>query len=105
MRFPFGDIALGVARLHEAVVIALVPALLAAELLVTISSDDPAYFGGYVDDNLTAIEAEFALDPHQMATLARNSFRASFLPEAEKRRQIAAVDEHLEGLLRLISGA
>jgi adenosine deaminase len=81
------------------------PAMLAAGLLVTISSDDPAYFGGYVDDNLTAIEAEFALDPHQMATLARNSFRASFLPEAEKRRQIAAVDEHLEGLLRLISGA
>ena len=81
------------------------PAMLAAGLLVTISSDDPAYFGGYVDDNLTAIETEFALDPHQMATLARNSFRASFLPEAEKRRQIAAVDEHLEGLLRLISGA
>jgi adenosine deaminase len=81
------------------------PAMLAAGLLVTISSDDPAYFGGYVDDNLTAIETEFALDPHQMAALARNSFRASFLPEAEKRRQIAAVDEHLEGLLRLISGA
>jgi adenosine deaminase len=81
------------------------PAMLAAGLLVTISSDDPAYFGGYVDDNLTAIETEFALDPQQMATLARNSFRASFLPEAEKRRQIAAVDEHLEGLLRLISGA
>ena len=57
------------------------------------------------DENLTAIETEFALDPHQMATLARNSFRASFLPEAAKRRQIAAVDEHLEGLLRLISGA
>jgi len=38
-----------------------------------------------------------------MATLARNSFRAAFLPEAEKRRHIAAVDEHLEGLLRLTS--
>ncbi|WEO77618.1 adenosine deaminase [Cryobacterium sp. SO2] len=79
------------------------PALLAAGLLVTISSDDPAYFGGYVDDNLAAVEHEFGLDPHEMATLARNSFRASFLPEAEKRRHLAAVDEHLEGLLRLIS--
>ncbi|MGY4859058.1 adenosine deaminase [Cryobacterium sp. AP23] len=81
------------------------PAMLAAGLLVTISSDDPAYFGGYVDDNLAAVEREFGLDPHQMATLARNSFLASFLPEAEKRRYVAAVDEHLEGLLGLISGA
>ena len=81
------------------------PAMLAAGLLVTISSDDPAYFGGYVDDNLTAVQREFDLDHQQMATLARNSFRAAFLPEAEKRRRIAAVDEHLEGLLRLTSGA
>ncbi|ANP71124.1 adenosine deaminase [Cryobacterium arcticum] len=81
------------------------PAMLAEGLLVTISSDDPAYFGGYVDDNLNAVQNEFALSPLQMATLARNSFRASFLPEAEKLRQIAAVDEHLEGLLRLTSGA
>ena len=81
------------------------PAMLAAGLLVTVSSDDPAYFGGYVDDNLAAIEREFSFDPHQMASLARNSFRASFLPEAEKRRFIATVDEHLEGLLRLTSGA
>jgi adenosine deaminase len=79
------------------------PAMLAAGLLVTISSDDPAYFGGYVDDNLTAVQREFDLDPQQMATLARNSFLASFLPDAEKRRHLAAVDEHLEGLLRLTS--
>jgi adenosine deaminase len=81
------------------------PAMLAAGLLVTISSDDPAYFGGYVDDNLAAVQREFMLDAHQMATLARNSFRAAFLPETEKRRYITAVDEHLEGLRRLTSGA
>ena len=81
------------------------PAMLAVGLLVTVNSDDPAYFGGYVDDNLTAVQSEFGLSPQQMATLARNSFRASFLPEAEKLRHIAAVDEHLEGLLRLTSGA
>nr|RZI36036.1 Adenine deaminase [Cryobacterium sp. SO1] len=81
------------------------PAMLAAGLLVTISSDDPAYFGGYVDDNLDALQNEFGLDHAQMATLARNSFRAAFLPEAEKRRHIEAVEEHLEGLLRLTSGA
>lgn len=81
------------------------PAMLAAGLVVTINSDDPAYFGGYLDDNLAAVEREFGLDPRQMATLARNSFLASFLPEAEKRRYVAAVDEHLEGLLGLISKA
>jgi adenosine deaminase len=79
------------------------PRMLAAGLLVTISSDDPAYFGGYVDDNLAAVQTQFGLDPEQMAALARNSFTASFLPEAEKRRYIATVDEHLEGLLRLLS--
>lgn len=79
------------------------PTMLSAGLLVTISSDDPAYFGGYVDDNLTAVQREFGLSPQQMATLARNSFLASFLPDAEKRRHLAAVDEHLEGLLRLTS--
>jgi adenosine deaminase len=81
------------------------PAMLAAGLLVTISSDDPAYFGGYVDDNLGAVQREFDLSPQQMATLARNSFHASFLPEAEKRRYVAVVDEHLEAVLGLISGA
>ena len=81
------------------------PAMLAAGLLVTVNSDDPAYFGGYVDDNLTAVQHEFGLDHHQMAKLARNSFLASYLPEDEKRRHLAAVDEHLEGLLRLTSGA
>jgi adenosine deaminase len=81
------------------------PAMLAADLLVTIGSDDPAYFGGYIDDNLSAVQREFGLDPRQLATLARNSFRASFLSEAEKLRHISAVDEHLDRLLGLISGA
>lgn len=79
------------------------PALLDAGLLVTVNSDDPAYFGGYVDDNLDAVQTEFSLTHEQMATLARNSFQASFLPDHEKRRHIAAVDEHLRGLLRLTS--
>jgi len=38
-----------------------------------------------------------------MAQLARNSFQAAFLPDAEKRRYITAVDEHLEEVLRLLS--
>ena len=81
------------------------PALLDAELLVTISSDDPAYFGGYVDDNLEAIRRQFNLDLDQMATLARNSFTASFLPDDEKLAHLAEVNEHLERMRRLTSGA
>jgi adenosine deaminase len=81
------------------------PALLAAGLLVTVSSDDPAYFGGYIDDNLDAVQREFGLTAEQMAALARNSFEAAFLTDAEKRRYIMAVDEHLEEVLRLLSGA
>ena len=65
------------------------PAMLDAGLLVTVNSDDPAYFGGYLDDNLTAVSAEFGLSPAQIDTLARNSIEASFLPAAEKARLLA----------------
>jgi adenosine deaminase len=99
---PFSNVAL---RATESLTVHPLPAMLAAGLVVTVNSDDPAYFGGYVDDNLAAIQQEFGLDASQLATLARNSFSASFLSEAEKHRHIAAVDEHLEGVLGLTSGA
>ena len=50
-----------------------------AGLLVTINSDDPAYFGGYLDDNLRALTSTFALTPDVCHELALNSVRASFL--------------------------
>ena len=65
------------------------PEMLEAGLLVTVNSDDPAYFGGYLDDNLTAVSAAFGLSPGQIDTLARNSIEASFLPAAEKARLLA----------------
>lgn len=60
--------------------------MLDAGLLVTINSDDPAYFGGYVGDNFAAVEASLGLDDHALRTLARNSFRAAFLDGEEERR-------------------
>ncbi|WP_037645292.1 adenosine deaminase [Streptomyces hygroscopicus] len=57
------------------------PAMLDAGLLVTVNSDDPAYFGGYVGDNYTAVRDALGLDAATLRTLARNSFEAAFLDE------------------------
>jgi adenosine deaminase len=75
----------------------MLPGMLDAGLLATVNSDDPAYFGGYVDDNLAAVQQEFGFRDEQLARLARNSFDASFAPEADKRRWKAEVDSWLAG--------
>ena len=59
--------------------------LLERGLLVTVNSDDPAYFGGYVADNFGASAMALDLSREQLLLLARNSFVASFLPDAQKR--------------------
>ena len=67
------------------------PALLAAGLCVTINSDDPAYFGGYINVNFVQTFAATGLGPEQALQLARNSIEASFAPEADKARWIAQI--------------
>jgi adenosine deaminase len=67
--------------------------LLAAGLRVTINSDDPAYFGGYVNENYRATQRALGLSAGDVRRLAKESFLASFLPEAEKLRHCRAVDE------------
>ncbi len=62
-------------------------------LLVTVNSDDPAYFGGYVGNNFEASATALGLSREQLITLARNSFIASFLSDEEKRTYLAAVDQ------------
>jgi adenine deaminase len=64
-------------------------------LRVTINSDDPAYFGGYVNDNYRAAAAGRGLSRDDLATLARNSFEGSFLTDAEKAAQIDRLDRYL----------
>jgi adenine deaminase len=66
-------------------------------LLVTINSDDPAYFGGYVGDNYVGTAEALGLTLGDMFRVARNSFSASFLPEADKRRHLEAVDAYAAG--------
>uniref|UniRef100_UPI00064B83B6 adenosine deaminase n=1 Tax=Nocardiopsis sp. RV163 TaxID=1661388 RepID=UPI00064B83B6 len=68
------------------------PALMEAGLLVTVNSDDPSYFGGYVHDNYQALHTHLGLGAEQLRRLARNSFTASFLPPERKAQLIAEVD-------------
>ena len=77
------------------------PALLDAGLCATINSDDPAYFGGYVNDNfVAAFEALPQLDARHAYTLARNSFEASFAPAADKARW----QRELDGVFTRLAG-
>jgi adenine deaminase len=64
--------------------------MLQAGLMATINSDDPAYFGGYMNENLAAL----SLGREEMMTLARNGFRAAFLDEATKQRHLKALDAY-----------
>jgi adenosine deaminase len=66
--------------------------LLDRGLLVTVNSDDPAYFGGYVGDNFQASAAALRLGRDLLLTLARNSFVASFLQEEQRRAYLAELD-------------
>ncbi|NGM88764.1 adenosine deaminase [Parapusillimonas sp. SGNA-6] len=63
--------------------------MLRAGVLVTINSDDPAYFGGYIGDNYLACARDLNLSRADLAQLARNSIQASFLPDAQKQRLLA----------------
>ena len=64
-------------------------------LLVTINSDDPAYFGGYINENYLAIAEALNLSKEELAELTKNSFRASFFEDGLKEKMIAKVDEYL----------
>jgi adenosine deaminase len=71
------------------------PALLAAGLAATVNSDDPAYFGGYLNDNVVQTFAALpALGAREAYVLARNSFEAAFAGSEDKSRWIAALDAH-----------
>ena len=61
-------------------------------LMVTIHSDDPAYFGGYINANYFAVADALDLSENDIAQLAKNSFLASWLPEEEKQKYIEIID-------------
>lgn len=71
--------------------------LLDAGLIVTVNSDDPAYFGGYLLDNYAAVQEALGLSHADLARLARNSITASLLPDGRKAELIAEIDHVLAG--------
>jgi adenine deaminase len=66
--------------------------LLETGLCVTVNSDDPAYFGGYVNDNYVQLAQAVGLNAQHAYQLARNSFEASFVGAERKREYIAQLD-------------
>jgi adenine deaminase len=67
--------------------------LLEAGLCVTVNSDDPAYFGGYLNENFVQLAQAVDLNAQHAYQLARNSFEASFVSGERKREYIAQLDK------------
>jgi adenine deaminase len=65
------------------------------DLVVTLNSDDPAYFGGYVNDNYRAVSAALSLNRDDIAAIVRNGFHASLMSGAEKQKALAEVERVL----------
>lgn len=86
---PLSNVKLGVYRMlkeHD------LKKMLEAGLKATVNSDDPAYFGGYVLDNLLASQAALDLGAEDVVKLQRNAFEASFLEQAEKDRLVGELE-------------
>ena len=69
--------------------------MLDRSLRATVNSDDPAYFGAYVNQNLAAAQQAAALTVAELAQLARNSFQIAWLTPAERAPYLAALDTYL----------
>ena len=70
--------------------------MLAEGLCVTVNSDDPAYFGGYVADNFSAVRDGLSFSREEFRTVAENSFVASFLSEGEKKGPLEELRSYFE---------
>jgi len=67
--------------------------MLKANLLVTVNSDDPPYFGGYVSENLIECQKALGLSKAEIVRLVRNGFEAAFITSEERSQYLAAVDD------------
>ena len=65
--------------------------MLDKKLMVMVNSDDPAYFGGYLNKNLIETQAALNLSQDEVKTLLINSFKSSFLNEEKKSQWISKI--------------
>jgi adenosine deaminase len=85
---PLSNVALkGVSRIEDHPL----PRMLELGLVATLNSDDPAYFGGGIAENVAAVRTSLGLTDDDLATLATNSFEAAFIDEADRARWLAEV--------------
>ncbi len=67
---------------------------------MSVNSDDPSYFGGYINDNYIAVSSALNLSPEDIVRLARNSFVSAFLDDREKQAKLDSIDRHIENFSR-----
>jgi adenosine deaminase len=89
---PLSNVRLGVVR---DIAVHPLRTMLDRGLNVTVNSDDPAYFGGYINDNYHAVQRALGLTKEQVVQIARNSFAASFLSPGEVARFLARVGDYV----------
>jgi len=62
-------------------------------VMVSIHSDDPSYFGGYINDNYIAVADAFDLDDYHIIELAKNSFKSAFIDDEMKDHYLGLIDD------------
>ncbi len=71
--------------------------MLKVGLCVTVNSDDPAYFGGYIEENLRALHQALGIEFQDIYKLVRNAFLASFIDPVQKKEYLDELDEFVSG--------
>jgi len=74
-------------------------------LKATVNSDDPAYFGGYMNDNYKAVAKALDLNEKDIVKLVRNSIEASFLPEKRKEALHQELDDYVATYIENLKSA
>lgn len=86
---PLSNVAL---RVVDRVADHPLPEMMEADLLVSVNSDDPAYFGGYVGENYYALADDLGFGEQRLAMLAANSIESSFLEDDRKKDLLAEIE-------------
>lgn len=86
---PLSNVAL---RVVDTVADHPLPTMIEEGLLVSVNSDDPAYFGGYIGNNYAALADDLGFDEQRLASLAANSIESSFLDASVKERLLTEIE-------------